>query len=94
VKARNPKTVAAPLTRKGRLEVERGFEIAYRSYGAGQRTLIGLRGGPGVGAKYLTRLNEVIDDDTQLVKSSHLTIFENESEPYLAVIRDFLERHR
>ena len=25
--------------------------------------------------------------------SSHLTIFENESEPYLAVIRDFLERH-
>ena len=25
-------------------------------------------------------------------KSSHLTIFENESEPYLAVIRDFLER--
>jgi hypothetical protein len=28
-----------------------------------------------------------------LGKSSHLTIFENESEPYLAVIRDFLERH-
>jgi L-proline amide hydrolase len=25
--------------------------------------------------------------------SSHLTIFEHESEPYLAVIRDFLERH-
>ena len=29
--------------------------------------MIGLHGGPGVGARYLTRLNEVIDDDTQLV---------------------------
>ena len=67
MKARNPKTVVAPLTREGRLEVERGFEIAYRIYGSGQRTLIGLHGGPGVGARYLTRLNEVIDDDTQLV---------------------------
>jgi pimeloyl-ACP methyl ester carboxylesterase len=67
VKVRNPKTAAAPLTREGRLKVERGFEIAYRIYGSGPRTLIGLHGGPGVGSSYLTRLNEVIDDDTQLV---------------------------
>ena len=67
MKARNPLTSAAPLTAEGRLEVERGFEIAYRIYGSGKRTLLGLHGGPGVGAKYLTRLNEVIGDDTQLV---------------------------
>jgi proline-specific peptidase len=67
MKARNPHTVAAPLTAEGRFEVERGFEIAYRIYGSGQRTLLGLHGGPGVSSKYLTRLNEVIDDDTRLV---------------------------
>ena len=67
MKTRNPKTVAAPLTGEGRLEVERGFAIAYRIYGSGRRTVVGLHGGPGVGAKYLTRLNEVIDEDTQLV---------------------------
>ena len=67
MKVRNPHAVAAPLRSEGRLAVERGFEIAYKVYGSGRRTLIGLHGGPGVGAKYLTRLNEVIDDDTQLV---------------------------
>ena len=39
MKARNPRTSAAPLTAEGRLEVERGFEIAYRIYGSGKRTL-------------------------------------------------------
>ena len=67
MKARNPHTVAAPLSAEGRLEVERGFEIAYRIYGSGRRTLLALHGGPGVGAKYLTRLNEVVGDDMQLV---------------------------
>jgi proline iminopeptidase len=67
MKVRNPNVAAAPLTGEGRLKVERGFEISYRIYGSGKRTLVGLHGGPGVSAKYLTRLNEVIDDDTQLV---------------------------
>jgi proline iminopeptidase len=67
MRTKNPNTVAAPLTSEGRLEVERGFEIAYRVYGSGSRTLVGLHGGPGVSSRYLTRLNEVIDDDTQLV---------------------------
>jgi proline iminopeptidase len=66
-KVKNPNTAAAPLTAEGRLEVERGFEIAYRVYGSGARTLVGLHGGPGVSARYLTRLNETLGDDTQLV---------------------------
>ncbi len=67
MKARNPKTTAAPLTAEGRIEVERGFEIAYRVYGSGSRTVVGLHGGPGVGSRYLTRLNETLGDDQQLV---------------------------
>jgi proline iminopeptidase len=67
MRAKNPNTRAAPLSAEGRLEVERGFEIAYRIYGSGARTLVGLHGGPGVSSRYLTRLNEVIDGDTRLV---------------------------
>ena len=64
---KNPNTTAAPLTAEGKLAVEGGFQIAYRVYGSGSRTLLGLHGGPGVSARYLTRLNEVIGEDTQLV---------------------------
>lgn len=58
--------VAEP-SRKGRLEVERGFQIAYRVFGEGERTLLGLHGGPGVSSRYLDRLSEVIGEDFQLV---------------------------
>src|SRR5262245_20435043 len=66
-KPRNPRVAPAPLTAEGRMPVEQGYEIAYRTYGSGTRTLVGLHGGPGVSARYLTRLNEVIADDTRLV---------------------------
>jgi proline iminopeptidase len=59
--------VAAPLTREGRLEVERGYTIAYRIFGAGGRTLLGLHGGPGASSRYLDRLAEVVGGDLQLV---------------------------
>jgi proline iminopeptidase len=67
MRTKNPHTRAAPLAAEGRLEVERGYGIAYRVYGSGSRTLVGLHGGPGVSAKYLTRLNEVLGEDTKLV---------------------------
>ena len=67
MKVRNPNASAAPLTAEGRLKVERGFEIAYWVYGSGARTVLGLHGGPGVSSKYLTRLNEILGEDTQLV---------------------------
>ena len=59
--------VAAPLTQEGRLEVEGGYTIAYRVFGAGSRTLLGLHGGPGVSSRYLDRLAEVVGGDVQLV---------------------------
>jgi proline iminopeptidase len=67
MRTKNPNTRAAPQTAGGKLAVEDGFQIAYRVYGSGSRTLLGLHGGPGVSARYLTRLNEVIGEDTQLV---------------------------
>lgn len=67
MKRRTPGVAPAALTEAGRIAVERGFEIAYRSYGSGRRTVVGVHGGPGVGSSYLTRLNEVIDEDTRLV---------------------------
>jgi hypothetical protein len=36
--------VAAPLTDEGRIEVERGFTIAYRVFGEGSKTMLGLHG--------------------------------------------------
>jgi proline iminopeptidase len=57
----------APLTREGRIKVERGFEIAYRVFGSGSRTLLGLHGGPGVSSHYLDRLSEVLGEDRKLV---------------------------
>ena len=42
-----PARRAAPLTSEGRLEVERGYQIAYRVFGTGSRTLLALHGGPG-----------------------------------------------
>jgi proline iminopeptidase len=67
MRTKNPNTRAAPLTAEGRLEVESGYGIAYKVYGSGSRTLVGLHGGPGVSSKYLTRLNEVLGEDTKLV---------------------------
>jgi proline iminopeptidase len=64
---RNPNSVAAPLTDEGRIEVENGYSIAYKTYGSGSHTLLGLHGGPGVGSKYLTRLNEVIGQDGRVI---------------------------
>jgi proline iminopeptidase len=59
--------VAAELTDEGRIEVERGFTIAYRVYGAGSRTLLALHGGPGASSHYLDRLAEVVGGDRKLV---------------------------
>jgi proline iminopeptidase len=67
MRTKNPNTRAAPLTAEGKLAVEDGFQIAYRVYGSGSRTVLGLHGVPGVSARYLTRLNEGIGEDTQLV---------------------------
>lgn len=58
---------AAPLSDEGRIEVERGFRIAYRVFGDGPRTLLALHGGPGVSSRYLDRLNEVVGDSFKLV---------------------------
>ena len=58
---------AAPLTDEGRLEVEQGYKIAYRVFGTGSRTLLGLHGGPGVSSHYLDRLAEVVGGDLKLV---------------------------
>lgn len=55
------------MSSEGRLKVERGFEIAYRVYGTGNRTLLGLHGGPGISSHYLDRLAEVVGDDWKLV---------------------------
>jgi proline iminopeptidase len=58
---------ATPLSAEGRLEVEDGYSIAYRSFGTGSRTLLGLHGGPGVSSRYLDRLSEVVGGDLKLV---------------------------
>ena len=58
---------AVPLTSEGRIEVERGYQIAYRVFGTGSRTLLGLHGGPGVSSRYLDRLAEVVGGDLKLV---------------------------
>ncbi len=62
-----PARRAAPLTSEGRIEVERGYQIAYRVFGTGSRTLLGLHGGPGASSRYLDRLAEVVGSDMQLV---------------------------
>jgi proline iminopeptidase len=62
-----PARRAAPLSSEGRLEVERGYRIAYRVYGTGSRTLLALHGGPGASSRYLDRLAEVVGGDTKLV---------------------------
>jgi proline iminopeptidase len=58
---------AAPLTAEGRLEVEQGYRIAYRVFGEGSRTVLGLHGGPGVSSRYLDRLAEAVGGDVKLV---------------------------
>jgi proline iminopeptidase len=55
------------LTDEGRVTVERGFEVAYRVFGTGSHTLLGLHGGPGVSSRYLDRLCEVTGRDLKLV---------------------------
>ncbi len=57
----------APLSDEGRIEVELGHKIAYRVFGTGSQTLLGLHGGPGVSSRYLNRLAEVVGDDFRLV---------------------------
>jgi len=56
-----------PLSTEGRLEVEDGYSIAYRIFGTGRGTLLGLHGGPGVSSRYLDRLSEVVGGDLKLV---------------------------
>jgi len=58
---------ATPLSGEGRLEVEDGYRIAYRIFGTGSRTLLGLHGGPGASSRYLDRLSEVVGGDRKLV---------------------------
>lgn len=58
---------AAALTSEGRVEVEDGYTVAYRVFGSGARTLLGLHGGPGVSSRYLDRLAEVVGGDMKLV---------------------------
>ena len=93
MRQKNPNSTAALLTDEGRLKVERGFEIAYKTYGSGSRTVVGLHGGPGVSAKYLTRLNEVIDADTKLVLYDQLGGGESDwpDDPTLWQIPRFIE---
>src|SRR5690242_929295 len=65
-----PRTIgamAAQLTDEGRIEVERGFTIAYRVYGEGSRTLLALHGGPGASSHYLDRLAEAVGGGRRLV---------------------------
>jgi proline iminopeptidase len=64
---RNARVTPAELADEGRLEVEGGYSIAYRVYGSGSRTLIGLHGGPGPSSAYIERLNEVLGEDMRLV---------------------------
>lgn len=59
--------MTAQLTDEGRVEVERGFTIAYRVFGTGSRTLLALHGGPGASSRYLDRLAEVVGGDRRLV---------------------------
>jgi proline iminopeptidase len=62
-----PARRAAALTSEGRLEVENGYQIAYRIFGTGSRTLLVLHGGPGSSSRYLDRLAEVGGGDMQVV---------------------------
>jgi proline iminopeptidase len=57
----------AELSSQGRIEVERGYKIAYRVFGTGSSTLLALHGGPGIGSRYLDRLSEVVGGDRKLV---------------------------
>lgn len=64
---RNARVTPAELVDEGRITVEQGHTIAYRVYGTGARTLVGLHGGPGPSSAYIERLNEVLGDDMRLV---------------------------
>lgn len=64
---RNARVTPAELADEGRLQVEGGYTIAYRVYGSGSRTLVGLHGGPGPSSAYIERLNEVLGEDMRLV---------------------------
>ncbi len=64
---RNARVRPAELVDEGRITVEQGHTIAYRTYGTGTRTLVGLHGGPGPSSAYIARLNEVLGDDMRLV---------------------------
>jgi proline iminopeptidase len=57
----------APVTAEGRLEVEDGYHIAYKIYGDGDRSVVGLHGGPGMSSRYLERLSEVLGNEFKLV---------------------------
>lgn len=64
---RNARVTPAELVDEARITVEQGYTIAYRIYGTGTRTLVGLHGGPGPSSAYIERLNEVLGDDMRLV---------------------------
>ena len=64
---RNARVMPAELADEGRLEVEGGYTIAYRVYGSGSRSLVGLHGGPGPSSADIERLNEVLGEDMRLV---------------------------
>jgi proline-specific peptidase len=55
------------ISSQGRIPIEGGYELAYRVYGVGERTLLALHGGPGVSSNYLSRLAEVASGGLQVV---------------------------
>jgi proline iminopeptidase len=65
--AGEPQSRATPLSGEGRLEIEGGYRVAYRTFGTGSRSLLGLHGGPGASSHYLDRLSEVVGGDLKLV---------------------------
>jgi proline iminopeptidase len=84
---------AAPMSGEGRLRVERGFEVAYRVYGTGTRTLLGLHGGPGISSHYLDRLAETVGEDRKLVLYDQLGGGDSDrpDDPSLWQIQRFIE---
>lgn len=56
------------MQKEGRLPIDAaGHQIYYRTYGAGEETLVGLHGGPGGHHGYLTRLGELAHGDLRVL---------------------------
>ena len=90
---RNARVMPAELADEGRLEVEGGYTIAYRVYGSGSRTLVGLHGGPGPSSAYIERLNEVLGEDMRLVLYDQLGSGDSDwpEEPSLWQVQRFID---